>query len=244
MNKCLVFDIETSPIVGYTWGLYQQDVIKTIRDSHFLSFSYKWLGEGKAKCLALPDFKTYQKNPYDDYELVKKLHELMEEADIILAHNGDQFDIKKANSRFLYHHLTPPSPYKTFDTLKVMKKHFKNASNKLDAIGEYLDVGRKVSTGGFELWEGCMNGDPKSWAKMKKYNKQDVELLERVFNELKPWIFQKEAIWQGRPNCKNCGGRLVSRGTRIQAGGKRYQRFQCKQCGLWDTGKRVIIKEV
>jgi hypothetical protein len=43
----------------------------------------------------------------------------MDEADIICAHNGDAFDIKKINSRLITNGFKPPSPFKTIDTLKA-----------------------------------------------------------------------------------------------------------------------------
>jgi hypothetical protein len=48
-------------------------------------------------------------------------------------------------------------------------------------LGHFLGIGRKLNHTGKALWLGCMSGDPKSWKKMRRYNQQDVRLLEAVY---------------------------------------------------------------
>src|SRR6185369_13287900 len=77
----------------------------------------------------------------------------------------------------------------TIDTLKAARRAFKFDSNKLDNIGRYLDEGRKIPNTGAALWRGCVeDGDPKSWRTMRRYCKQDTELLARVYERVKPWM--------------------------------------------------------
>lgn len=241
--KTLIYDVECTPLLSHTWGTFKQNVIEIDRDWYMISFAYKWLGEKKTHVLALPDYKTYKKNPEDDSELMRALWELVDEADVVIAHNGDAFDIKKMNARFILNGLNKPSFYQTVDTLKVARRYFKFASNKLDNLGEFLGLGRKVQTGGFELWLGCMNGDMKAWKKMCRYNKQDVVLLEKVYLALRPWM-------DNHPNvglvdnvsgvCPICGSKeLQKRGfahTRVSV----YQRYQCKGCHGWSQSRTVV----
>ena len=120
--RILLFDIETAPIDGYTWGTYDTNVIHIIQDWYMLSFSCKWLGEEEVYTYSLPQYKTqYRKNKKDDYELVKQLWKYFDEADVIIAHNNDGFDAPKSTARFIYHGLLPPTPYKTICTLKMAK---------------------------------------------------------------------------------------------------------------------------
>lgn len=161
-SKILLFDIETAPIVGYTWGLWEQNVIDTKEEWYMLTFSYKWLGEKTTHVLSLPDLPTYKLDPKNDCELVAKLWELFDEADVVIAHNGDAFDIKKANIRFIKHGFTPPTPYKSIDTKKVAKSVFKFDSNKLDNLGKFLGLGEKLETGGglscgSDVWQETRN---------------------------------------------------------------------------------------
>jgi hypothetical protein len=201
-----------------------------------LSFAWKWLGEKRTHVLALDDFPGYKRDPENDKKLVKELHRLFDEADVTIGHNGDQFDRRKANARFVANGLLPPSPYRTVDTLKVARRHFMFSSNKLDDLGQVLGVGRKAATGGWRTWRGCMAGDPAAWATMKKYNRQDVDLLEQVYLRLLPWMenHPNMALLSGRPDaCPKCGaaGQMVSRGTLLRARSMVYARYQCRACG-------------
>ena len=74
---------------------------------------------------------------------------MFDEADVVIAHNGDKFDMRKANARF--GHYEPPMPVQQVDTLKVARKYFKFESNKLGDLGEHLGLGNKEVTGGFAL---------------------------------------------------------------------------------------------
>lgn len=246
-TKILLFDIETSPNVGYTWGKYEQNVIEFTEDWFIMSFAYKWLGDKTTKVKSLADYKGYNKNKKDDIKLVLDLWKLFNEADVIIAHNGDSFDIKKANARFVIHNLAPPSPYKTVDTKKVAKKYFKFDSNKLDDLGKYLNVGRKIKHDGFDMWKDCLAGNKKAWVNMKKYNKQDVELLEDVYEAMKPWMTNHPNvnILDGITHaCPICGGEhLQKRGFNITKTGK-VQRYQCSDCGGWSNGKTVRVVEI
>lgn len=245
--KVLLFDIETMANLVYVWGKYEQNVIAYERHWYMLTFAYKWLGEKKTYVKALPDYATYKKDKYNDIELVKDLWKLFDEADIIIAHNGNSFDIKKSNARFIKHKLRPPSPSKYIDTKLVAKKYLKMDSNKLDDLGDYFGIGRKINTGGFELWLGCEAGDKKAWKKMCDYNIQDVVLLEKVYLEMLPYMTNHPDIsihtMGDELGCKNCGGyNNQKRGftaTRGVSGLIKKQRYQCQDCGAWWQGERI-----
>ncbi|MCK5624953.1 ribonuclease H-like domain-containing protein [Candidatus Pacearchaeota archaeon] len=239
--KILIFDIETSPNLGYIWGKYEQNVIDFKDEWYMLCFAAKWLNNKKIITSKLSDYKLYKKDKQNDLEVIKELWKLLDEADVVIAHNGDQFDIKKSNARFIYHGLNSPSSYKSIDTKKVAKRYFNFNSNKLDDLGKYLNVGRKIKHEGFDLWLGCMNGDKKSWNKMIQYNKQDVLLLERVYKRFLGWIINHPnyGLYQGEQfACPNCGSKnLIRRGfayTKINT----YQRWICKNCGAQSQSRR------
>jgi hypothetical protein len=235
MTKTLLYDIETSPSLGYVWGKWQQDVIQFKEEWYILCFAYKWLDEKKTHVVALPDFKRYKKDPTNDYDVVQKLHDLFSEADIVIAHNGNSFDQKKSQARMLYHEMIPPVPYQQIDTKLVARRSFNFNSNKLDDLGEMLKVGKKLETGGFATWLGCMNGDKKAWEKMKKYNKQDVILLEKIYLKLRPWDRGHPAlnVMDNRPEaCPKCAGTNMNAGMKYHSTKTgSYQYFRCQDCG-------------
>ncbi len=223
MQKLLIFDIETSPNTSYTWEKYQQDVIAFEKEREIICFAYKWLGE--------KEVKVYSSGTTSHRKLITTLHSLFDEADIILAHNGDRFDIKMANTAFIESKLPPPSPYKTIDTLKIARNKFRFNSNKLNDLAIRLGVGEKVDTGGFKLWLKCLQGDKKSWRLMEKYNKMDVILLEKVYLKLRSWAKTPE-IEHGMV-CTTCGSKNIQfRGWNVNSV-FRSKRYQCQDCGKW-----------
>lgn len=238
--KILLFDIETFANLAYVWGKYEQNVIDYEKEWYMLCFAYKWLDESSTKTVGLPHFpKSYKKDSEDDRVLCYELWKLFDEADIVIAHNGRSFDVKKANARFAYHGFPPPSPYKIVDTKEVAKKYFKFNSNKLDDLGAHFGLGRKIDTGGFDLWRGCVKGDMASWNRMLRYNRQDVILLEKIYKKLLPWMTNHPNLAQlngDRIACPNCGSNNVQK-RGIKYG---YQSWWCIDCHAWP---KSAIKE-
>jgi uncharacterized protein YprB with RNaseH-like and TPR domain len=205
-----------------------------------LSFAYKWAHEDDYHVRGLPDYAEHFKQDKEcDQKLVTELWELFNQADVIVGHNGDAFDIKKSNARFIIHKLRPPSSYKTIDTLKVARRYFKFTSNRLNDLGQYLGIGVKLPHTGSHLWFSCMEGDPESWELMKKYNVQDVRLLEKVYYELRPWIVNHPNLHLYNEEhgiaCPKCGSfNLVKKGFTYTLKTKRQQ-YRCGDCGGWSS---------
>ena len=239
--KILLYDLETTPNLAYVWGKFEQNVIAFEKEWEILCFAYKWYGEKEVQCFA--------RDGKDDYTLLKRLYKLFKEADVIIAHNGDNFDQKKVNARLIYHGFSPPKIMRSIDTKKIAKRYFAFNSNSLNDLGTHLGLGKKVETGGFELWRRCMLGCKKSWKKMMKYNKQDVVLLEKVYKKFLPWI-------QDHPNvakvnevkenkfgiCPNCGSAHVWKGGIRASNMQLRQQWQCKTCKSWFLTKYVKEK--
>ena len=245
--KILLIDLETAPNLGWVWGKWEQSVIEFKTNWYILSFSYKWLDGKRITTRILPDYPRWKTNTECDRDLVQDLWKLIDEADIIIAHNGDKFDIRKANARFVAHGLQPPSHYRTIDTLKIARKYFKFDSNRLDDLGKYLRCGRKTAYGGgAQLWLKCMAGHMGSWQTMRTYNAGDVKLLERVYLKLRPWhaTHPNLAVYRGTQSCPHCqSDNIKASGYYYTKVGKRAQ-FQCKDCGGWHTGRGYVREGV
>jgi hypothetical protein len=232
--RVLLLDIETAPIIAAIWNLFEANAVWVERDTHLLCFAAKWLDERSVKTFALTDYPSYKRDKHNDKSLVRDLCRLLDEADIVVAHNGDSFDIKKIRARMAVHGFPPPSPFKTIDTLKISRRFFKFDSNKLDNLGRYLHEGRKLPNTGGHLWRSCCDGDVKAWRTMRRYNAQDVRLLERVYNRLKPWAQtghpDLSAYGGACPRCQSVDAQ--SRGTQISIK-RRTHRWQCNSCAHW-----------
>lgn len=232
--RVLLLDIETFPNVAYVWGKYQQDVIRYKQETCMATFAWKWLGEKEVFAKGLPDYKGYRAGSYDDEKLVQDLWALLDEADIVVAHNGDQFDVKVCQARFIFHKLTPPRPFKTIDTKKATKKVARFNSNKLDDLSALLEKEKKIKTD-FDLWNGCIEGDRAAWAQMVKYNKKDILLLEKLYLRLRPWITNHPnfAVLAGVGSrvCPKCGADALQRYGYTVTQSRRYQKLRCSACG-------------
>lgn len=239
--KILIFDIETMWHHGtFFGGRYERNIINFIQYGYMISFAYRWYGEKKVNAIGLHNIKGYKKGrPSEEVkkELVLKIKELFDEADIVVAHNGQAFDVKYVNALCAKYRIQPPVPFKIVDTKLVAKRYFNFPSNKLDDLADFLGIGRKLQTTN-GLWDGVERGDKKSWDMMIKYNKQDVVLLEDVYNALKPWMTNHPNLnlFNGTThNCPICHStKMQRRGTDPTRAGLK-QKWKCMSCGSWHT---------
>lgn len=245
--RTICLDIETTPLVGYAWKTWDTDIIRLQEDWHILCCGWKVLGEEETHVVSLTDFKkTYAADKTNDYDLCDSLHDIMSDADVIVAHNGDRFDIRKIQARLLYHGFAPPEPFQTVDTLKIARRHFAFTSNKLDDLGTTLGVGNKVKHPGFDMWLNVMAGDKDAWKLMIEYCRGDVVLLEAVYDKLLPWAIgtPNRALLDGESlACPSCGSKNVQRQGFKKTKTMTYQQFQCQDCGSWSRA-RIAEKNI
>jgi DNA polymerase III epsilon subunit-like protein len=239
--KILIYDIETSFMRVNTFTLYPERISHhNIKQDWFvICAAWKLYGKRKVEAVSINDFK--RKNKEDDYGVVKALRDVIADADIIVAHNGIKFDLKKLNSRIIFHGLDPLPPVPQIDTLREYKKVASATSHRLDFLGTALTVAGKMHTDP-GLWDKATDGDKKAVAQMVKYNKEDVRLLERVYKRIQPYIKTPHiGAIQGKDkstSCPNCGSTKFESGQdKIRytaAGVKRLQR-QCNKCHKYTT---------
>lgn len=180
IKKVLVLDIETSPMVSYTWGLWDQNIgLNQVKnEGGILSWSCKWLG---CKQVYYSDVKGDMSK---EKKLLIPLWKMMDEADIVIGQASNNFDLKKLNAKFLEHKLGCPSKYKKIDTVVIARKHFSFVSNKLEWMSKKFCKIKKLAHSkfpGFSLWLECLKGNKQAWAEMRRYNMQDVIATEELF---------------------------------------------------------------
>lgn len=225
--KILLLDIETAPNLAHVWGLWNQNVgiTQIVTAGYTLCWSAKWLGSGEMSFCSLNDVPAKT--------MLKHIHKLLDEAEVVVHYNGKKFDIPTLNKEFIVHGMKPPSPYKQVDLLQVVRSQFRFPSNKLDYVARALGLGKKVEHKGHQLWLDCMAGNESAWKEMQEYNIQDVLLLEKLYYKILPWI-------KGHPNlsekcgkvCPSCGSKHYNKRGKV-VGITTKQRYQCKDCGKW-----------
>jgi hypothetical protein len=244
--KILFLDIETTPILAWVWGLFDQNVgLEQIKeDWRIMSFAAVWEDSNDVIQVDLRNGL----NDKNEKAMLTKIWHLLDEAEIVVGQNSKKFDVKKLNEKFLHYGLGKPSPFQQEDTLVLSKKHFAATSHKLEYRSKQLNTKyKKMSHSkypGFLLWKACMAGDQKAWQEMSTYNIFDVLSTREYFNTLRPWgttvnfsVYNESDT----PQCQCGNTKLQRRGFNYSNAGK-YQRFQCK-CGAWLSGKTNLLSQ-
>lgn len=231
--RILILDIETAPNIAYVWGAWKQNVGQKqwLEKGHIMSFSSKWLGEEEI---------FYMDNRKgDDRGIVAVLYELLDQADIVVAHNGQRFDLPVIIGRGVVHGFTPPSPYFVVDTFQVARRELRLVSNSLANLCEDLGLPMKQDHKkfpGFELWLECLKGNDEAWDEMEEYNKHDVISLEALYLRLRPYVRNHPNVSRDDTDvaCPKCGSKHIQyRGYYYTRAGLCYRRFVCLDCGGW-----------
>ena len=232
--KTLYFDIETTLAKSYHWGQWQQNlsVKQQIQESHMLSHAWAW-GDGEVFSSVLTPEEVLNQ---DDERIVYEIWSLLDNCDVVVAHNGKRFDVKKVNGYFLKYGLPKPSSYKVIDTLEIAKKHFNLPFKSLEYLAKFLNVELKQDSGGIQTWIDCDRGDPEALATMGFYNRGDVVTLREIHNKLRGWDNNGVNIALYNDNhdtlCTHCGGDDISVITDKFAytPNRKYQLYRCNSC--------------
>lgn len=203
-----------------------------LKERYIICAAYKDKGSKKVHTISvLDDKKRFKKDPCDDYYVVKEIHKMISEADVMIAHFGDAFDMKFFNGRCLYHGIPPLPPVIQEDTYKMAKSKFKLNSLKLDYLGQLLGVGNKIRTEE-QLWLDCLFGKVKAVRDMVTYNKQDVVLLEKVYDRLEPFCKTKFNYnhYTTTDCCPRCGSEEFIKKGAVPLIVNTYQGYMCKKC--------------
>lgn len=237
--KIILFDIETSPLITATFSLYPDSIHHTniLQDWFIISAAWKELGSKSVKATSINDFK--RKSDDDDLGVVTVLRAVFEDADMIIGHNSDKFDIKKLNARLMFHGLDPLPKVQSIDTLKEVKKIAQFTSHRLDYLGMHL-IGQGKAETSPGLWLSAMKGDRKSVKEMVEYNKIDVVRLEEFYLKLRPYMKSHPHVGvynsDKHESCRYCGStELVINKTRYTASGEVRLQKKCKSCHGYGT---------
>ena len=240
--KILTLDIETKPALAYTWKLFDSNIglNQVVDPGGVICFAAKWYDRKQVM------FHSEYKDGLDGMAVAAR--RLMDEADLIVHYNGSSFDEKHLHALMIEQGLTPPSPHRPVDLMRIVKSRFRFLSNKLQHVSEQLNVGSKLQHSGFDLWSGWMNGDEKAVRLMERYCKQDVRLTEELFDALREWIpatkLPTKALVEGTAGdvCPHCGhDDLYKNGFHYTPAGSAYQRWRCKECDKVCTDRSRVF---
>lgn len=240
--KRLFFDLETLPEAkeiyrripsiglwnGRTWKADIQSVI---------CFGYKWEHESRPKIINAWDFGNWKKNRADDSKLLKEASKIILQADEVVTHNGKRFDWKVLQTRLAMHGLPSMPKIPHVDTLTVAKNRLSLYSNSLAEVAKFYKVSNKMHIQDkWDLWVrlAYKEESKKDLKLMADYCKMDVEVLEQIYNKLRPHLtgaVNYNLYSANRGVCPSCGSyNLHKNGTRATRS-KLVQRLRCADCG-------------
>lgn len=237
LPRILILDIETSPLKAYIWqkSVWNSNVTEdqVLSEWFMLCWSAKWLFD---YTIMSDRLSSQEARNEDDSRIVKSLWELLNKADIVVAHNGDRFDVPNMNTRFIVNNLPPTNPYQTIDTVTIARRQFGFTHNNLNALARVFGFKAKQEVD-FKLWKKCVDGDDEALRKMENYNRHDVSLLEEIYVKIRPWIKAHPNLGlyidSDKPLCSNCGSDKVEKTNKFYytSAGK-YETYRCA-CGAF-----------
>lgn len=247
--KILFLDLEIAPTIAAVFNRYKTNVgvDAVLEEPYILTVAHSLLNEDEVTTKGIDDFPLFRYDTQNDYQLVEYIRDLINDADIVVAHNA-KFDKGWFNQQLANWNLSPPQPYKLVCTLNACRKHFNLPANSLDAACKYFGLGRKVKHKGMSLWLDCKKGDLTALAEMKKYNKGDIPTLKELYLKVRPFMNEHPNVQmyydEIEPRCRVCGStELTSIKETFTPAGK-FSTCQCKECGATSkTSHNLLSKE-
>lgn len=189
----LLFDIETSKAVFklyHTGNQYVRHDQMTI-DNYVLGWAAKWLFDDKMYSSFV---KPHEARNRDETRVVRNLHKLLDKADVVIAHNGDEFDIKEITARFTKYDLSPVNRFATVDTLKKAKQIYRVQSYSLRFLLEYFSL---IPKGERCDPDGAEDGNKQALLQEEEYCRRDVLGLEELYIKMRPYMktHPKLSLW-------------------------------------------------
>jgi transcription elongation factor Elf1 len=175
---------------------------------------------------------------------VAVLFALIEQADVIIGHNIDNFDLPCIKARSVINRFAPLKKVKTIDTLKLARQ-MRFPSNRLGSLGVILGEGDKASHSGISTWIGCLAGNQESLDEMLVYNIEDVDLLYRVYMRLRnhdsrplnAGLFTLDE----KVMCPVCGSHEVEEtGNTVYTTVNEFKEYECNDCGSRSRSRTAV----
>jgi len=257
--RILEWDVENLPSIGQTWTLFKSNIShKSLKERQsIICISWKWYGEKKTYLTSIADDpERLEANVYDDYHVTKIFRDVLDtpEPFVMMGHNLKAFDIKKFNTACIKHSFSPVPERQVIDTLLVARKHFKFESNRLDYVCRALGIGGKMETGGEQLWNDIVqikypdvgkepdrNVLTKALTKMGKYCKQDVRLLDPLYEKLMPFMdnHPNAGLYDNVIGCNKCGSTNFRFEEWRYTNKNKYKRYRCDKGHRFDPPARL-----
>jgi uncharacterized protein YprB with RNaseH-like and TPR domain len=211
-----------------------------------LCVGFKEVGAGKPEVLNILDY-LYEGDHRDlikaERRLLKDVSEHLLASDVWLTHYGTWYDIPFINTRLLYHDLpvVPPN-FAHLDTWKISRNRLKLRNNRLITLSEFLGTKEEKNAIKPEQWLRALSGHKPSMDYIVEHCRRDVVVLAETYQRIRPLVIDhpNKGLIDGRGGCSVCGKtKLHARGFHVTRT-RKYQRYQCQNCGAWSKGTKPV----
>lgn len=223
--KILVYDCETTDLDADNGDL--------------LAIGYKWLGNQRVYAPSVLDYGEecdHGKIHFDEEPLVRKAYEVLGAAEMQITFNGKNFDLGFLNTKFMKYHLPALPVTGHVDLYQVAKTKMRLRPKSLKNIARYLGLRNQKMDLPWSVWQAARKGDPSAIRLIRTRGRSDVLLTEELYlDHLRQYVTQHPRV-NGWGPCRRCGeDALQRRGSAITIYRGQQYRFQCSNCGGWET---------
>lgn len=244
-TRILILDVERlDGITAQHWwdrGDLKQRYIHhetVIREPRTTIVCAKWYDE--------PDVLRFAEwDPGGRGRFLKRVHALMAQADIIVGHNVDRADIPWLKGDFYlprigHKHrpnLPPLPPFKTVDTLKVLRRELGSGApfKSLAAATQILGLPTKTDAYDREAMERAVAGSVEDRERETDYCAGDVVATQWLYDWCRPHIKNHPALFAPGADplrtCNRCGHDTEPIPRRYLANVLTYSMRRCTSCG-------------
>ena len=244
-NRILILDVERLPgITQQSWwdrGDLKNRYVhheSVIREPRTTIACLKWYDRPEVF-----RFAEWDEGGRDGF--LTAIHAFMSEADIIVGHNVDGADVPWLLGDFYlprigHDHrpdLKPLPPFKTVDTLKVLRTQFKSGApfKGLDAFCKIVGIPSKTDAYDRDAMERAVAGNEADRERLTDYCEGDVVATQWLYDWERPHIKNHPALFVDGEHslrvCNRCGHETADVTRRYVANVLTYSMRKCTNCG-------------
>lgn len=135
--------------------------------------------DGKVKTFRGDAYKSWKDRRSDDSELCRAIYKELEQYDIWIAHNGNNFDVPFLRTRLMKAGVRMVQP-KLVDPVRLSRRYLKLGYNSLEQVAGHFGIYGKTTVAGDHWMRASLDGDRKSMNYIVEHCIADVEMLEEV----------------------------------------------------------------
>lgn len=177
MISTAIFDLETSDLAGDR-GIILCGCIKSSKQKKIITIRTDDTN---------PDWGTGKRG--NDRETVKQIAEVLEDHDVLVAHNGSRFDMPFLRTRMARWKMRRLPDIKIVDPLSIAWRKLRLTRNSLGNIADHIGIEDKKTPLDMSVWmDAILNGTRASMNKIVEHCEADVVVLAGVLELVKPYV--------------------------------------------------------